>query len=101
MPAPTSQVLVFSDTLSEWPAAVVSRWCWNRRSCRCSTALPVSLRGVGRTFPAAEKGAGAKAFYGSTGTEAFITTPDELAKFQAAESGKWGRIIKQLGLAPQ
>jgi len=50
---------------------------------------------------AAEKGAAARAFYSSTGTEPFITTPEELAKFQAAESEKWGRIIKSAGIEPE
>ncbi len=28
-------------------------------------------------------------------------TPAELAKFQAAESQKWGRIIKAAGIQPE
>jgi len=62
---------------------------------------PAVIAKLREMLVAAEKGAGAKAFYGSTGTEAFITTPDELAKFQAAESGKWGRIIKAAGIEPE
>jgi tripartite-type tricarboxylate transporter receptor subunit TctC len=50
---------------------------------------------------AAEKGAAAKAFYTSTGTDPFGTTPDELATFQAAESAKWGKIIKAAGIEPE
>ncbi|XAH23010.1 tripartite tricarboxylate transporter substrate binding protein [Xylophilus sp. GW821-FHT01B05] len=38
------------------------------------------------------------AFYESSGTEVFTTTPDELAKFQTAESQKWGRIVKGAGI---
>jgi len=38
------------------------------------------------------------AFYESSGTEVFTTTPDELAKFQAGESQKWSRIIKAAGI---
>ena len=38
------------------------------------------------------------AFHGVSGTEVFTTTPDELAKFQNAESVKWGRIIKAAGI---
>ncbi|MBX3586027.1 MAG: tripartite tricarboxylate transporter substrate binding protein [Ramlibacter sp.] len=38
------------------------------------------------------------AFYGPTGTEPFTTSPDELAKFQAEESQKWGRIVKAAGI---
>ncbi|MDN4590645.1 ABC transporter substrate-binding protein [Xenophilus aerolatus] len=38
------------------------------------------------------------AFYEPTGTEVFTTTPDEMAKFQTAESQKWGRIVKAAGI---
>ena len=37
----------------------------------------------------------------ATGTEACTTTPEELAKFQAAESQKWGRVIKAAGIEPE
>jgi tripartite-type tricarboxylate transporter receptor subunit TctC len=40
-------------------------------------------------------------FYQSTGTEIFTTTPPELAKFQQAESAKWGRIIKAANIQPE
>ncbi|WP_198971853.1 Bug family tripartite tricarboxylate transporter substrate binding protein [Xylophilus sp. ASV27] len=38
------------------------------------------------------------AFYESTGTEVFTTTPEELARFQSDESQKWGRIVKAAGI---
>jgi tripartite-type tricarboxylate transporter receptor subunit TctC len=50
---------------------------------------------------AATKSAGAKLFYESTGTEAVVSTPEELARFQTAESGKWGRIIRAANIAPE
>ena len=31
----------------------------------------------------------------------FATTPEELAKFQAAETQKWGRVIKAAGIEPE
>ena len=40
-------------------------------------------------------------YYTSTGTEPFVTTSDELAKFQAAESDKWKAIIKKAGIEPE
>jgi tripartite-type tricarboxylate transporter receptor subunit TctC len=40
-------------------------------------------------------------FYQSTGTEIFTSTSDDLRKFQAAESIKWGRIIKSAGIEPE
>ena len=50
---------------------------------------------------AATRGASAKNFYESTGTEAVTSSPEELAKFQSAESQKWGRIIKAAGITPE
>jgi tripartite-type tricarboxylate transporter receptor subunit TctC len=50
---------------------------------------------------AATKSPSARNFYESTGTEAVVSTPDELAKFQSGESQKWGRIIKAAGITPE
>ena len=40
----------------------------------------------------------AKAFFESTGSEAYTTTPEGLAKFQHEEADKWGRVIKAAGI---
>ena len=50
---------------------------------------------------AATKGAAARMFYETSGTDPVISTPQELAKFQAAESQKWGRIIKAANIQPE
>ncbi|MDR6860854.1 tripartite tricarboxylate transporter substrate binding protein [Variovorax guangxiensis] len=47
---------------------------------------------------AAKSEAAKTAFYDPTGTEVFTSTPEELAKFQAGESQKWGRIVKAAGI---
>jgi len=47
---------------------------------------------------AAKSEAAKTGFYDPSGTEVFTTTPEELAKFQAAESQKWGRIVKAAGI---
>ena len=47
---------------------------------------------AGTTSPAA------KAFFDASGTEPFTTTPDALAKFQQAETQKWGKVIKAAGI---
>jgi len=47
---------------------------------------------------AAKSDAAKAAFYDPTGTEVFTTSPEDLAKFQAAESQKWGRIVKAAGI---
>ncbi len=43
----------------------------------------------------------AKAFFDTSGGEPFVTTPDALAKFQLAESQKWGKVIKAAGIEPE
>jgi tripartite-type tricarboxylate transporter receptor subunit TctC len=43
----------------------------------------------------------AKSFYESTGTDPVTSTPEELGKFQAAESQKWGRIVKAANITPE
>jgi tripartite-type tricarboxylate transporter receptor subunit TctC len=47
---------------------------------------------------AAHSDAAKTAFYEPSGTEVFTTSPQELAKFQADESQKWGRIVKAAGI---
>lgn len=49
----------------------------------------------------AARSSSAAGFYQSTGTEIFTSTPAELGRFQAAESLKWGRIIKAAGIVPE
>ena len=47
------------------------------------------------------KSPAAKAFFDTAGSEMWTTTPDELAKFQAAETQKWGKVIKAAGIEPE
>ncbi|MBU2409805.1 MAG: tripartite tricarboxylate transporter substrate binding protein, partial [Gammaproteobacteria bacterium] len=47
---------------------------------------------------AAKSDSARTAFYEPTGTAVFTTTPDELGKFQTAESKKWGSIVKAAGI---
>jgi tripartite-type tricarboxylate transporter receptor subunit TctC len=47
---------------------------------------------------AARSEAARTTFYEPTGTEVFTTTPEEMVKFQADESRKWGRIVKAAGI---
>lgn len=43
----------------------------------------------------------AKAFFESGGAQAWTTTSPELAKFQADETLKWGKVIKAAGIEPE
>jgi tripartite-type tricarboxylate transporter receptor subunit TctC len=46
----------------------------------------------------AVKSAAAASFFSTAGSEAWTTTPEELARFQAAETLKWGKVIKAAGI---
>ncbi len=46
----------------------------------------------------ATKGPRAEAFYKNTGFEVVTSTSEELAKFQAQESAKWGTVIRKAGI---
>lgn len=46
----------------------------------------------------ATKSAPARSFYDTAGSEAWTTSPEGLAKFQAAETQKWGKVIKAAGI---
>jgi len=50
---------------------------------------------------AAVKSAAAKTFFETAGSEPWTTSPDELAKFQAVETQKWGKVIKAAGIEPE
>ena len=49
----------------------------------------------------ATQSAGAKAFFDNSGSVAWSTSPEELGKFQAAETAKWGKVIKAAGIEPE
>ena len=47
------------------------------------------------------KSAAARTFFDTAGSEPWTTTPDELARFQTAETLKWGKVIKAAGIEPE
>ena len=49
----------------------------------------------------ATKSAAAKQFFEASGASPWTTGSDELAKFQAGETLKWGRVIKAAGIEPE
>ncbi|ADU38002.1 Bug family tripartite tricarboxylate transporter substrate binding protein [Variovorax paradoxus] len=60
---------------------------------------PAVVKRLNELLVKAAKSESAKtAFYEPTGTEVFTSSPEELAKFQAGESQKWGRIVKAAGI---
>ncbi len=47
------------------------------------------------------KSPGVQQFFTASSGEPFPTTPEGLAKFQAEETAKWGRVIKAAGIEPE
>jgi tripartite-type tricarboxylate transporter receptor subunit TctC len=70
---------------------------WFAAYVPAGTPAPVVAR-LNELLIAATKSAAAKSFFENAGSEAWTTTPDELAKFQAAETQKWGKVIKAAGI---
>jgi len=73
---------------------------WFAAYVPAGTPAPIVAR-LHELLVAGTKSASAKQFFESTGTDPWTTTPDELAKFQAAEAQKWGRVIKAAGIEPE
>lgn len=73
---------------------------WFAAYVPANTPAPVVTE-LNKLMTQATKSAVAAAFYQSTGTEIYTTTPADLGKFQQAESQKWGRIIKAAGITPE
>lgn len=62
------------------------------------TPQPIIARLNELLTKAAKSPATNSAFYATSGTEVFTTSPQELGKFQIEESIKWGEIIKKAGI---
>ena len=63
---------------------------------------PAVVARLRELLAAGTKSASAKSFFESTGTEAWTTaSAEELARFQAAEAQKWGKVIKSAGIEPE
>lgn len=62
---------------------------------------PAVVRRLNALLVAATKSGPVTSFYDKTGVDPFTTTPEELAAFQAAETKKWGDIIRKAGIQPE
>jgi len=70
---------------------------WFAAYAPAGTPAPVVAR-LNQLLTAATQSAAAKSFFDNAGSEAWSATPEELAKFQAAETVKWGKVIKAAGI---
>jgi tripartite-type tricarboxylate transporter receptor subunit TctC len=62
---------------------------------------PAVVARLNELLAVATKAPAAKAFFETAGSDAWHTTPEELAKFQASETQKWGKVIKAAGIEPE
>jgi len=64
-------------------------------------ASPGVVARLRELFIGATQHSTAQSFFKTTGIEPWTTTSAELAKFQAAESAKWAKVIKAAGIEPE
>ncbi len=62
---------------------------------------PAVVKRLNALLVAATRSGPVTAFYEKTGVDAFTTTPEQLAAFQATETRKWGEIIKKANIQPE
>jgi tripartite-type tricarboxylate transporter receptor subunit TctC len=70
---------------------------WFAAYVPAGTPAPVVAR-LRELLVAGTESPAAKSFFATGGSEPWTTTPEELAKFQAAETTKWGKVIKAAGI---
>lgn len=70
---------------------------WFAAYVPAGTPAPVVAR-LNDLLHVAVKSAAAKTFFDTSGSEPWTTSSTELASFQAAETQKWGRVIKAAGI---
>jgi tripartite-type tricarboxylate transporter receptor subunit TctC len=73
---------------------------WFAAYVPAGTPAPVVSR-LHDLLVAATRSTPAKTFFDSTGSDAWTTTPDGLAKFQSTDAQKWGKVIKAAGIEPE
>jgi len=73
---------------------------WFAAYAPANTPAPV-VRRLNELMHNALRSPGVQQFFTSTSGEAFPTTPEGLASFQAEESSKWRRVIRAAGIEPE
>lgn len=84
-------------TLSEAGVKGYEMTYWFAAYVPAGTPAPVVGR-LNELLAKSVKAPAAATFYGTTGTEALTGTPDELRRFQQAESRKWEHVITAAGI---
>ncbi len=73
---------------------------WFAAYAPANTPAPVVKR-LNELMHNALKSPGVQQFFTGSSGQAFPTTPEGLAKFQADETAKWGKVIKAAGIEPE
>jgi tripartite-type tricarboxylate transporter receptor subunit TctC len=73
---------------------------WFAAYVPAGTPRPVVTR-LNELLVKATQSVAAKAFFDASGAEAWSSSPEELARFQAGETLKWGKVIKAAGIEPE
>ena len=73
---------------------------WFAAYAPAGTPAPVQKR-LNELLTTAVRAPAAKAFFETSGAEAWTSTPEELARHQAAETLKWGKVIRAAGIDPE
>lgn len=73
---------------------------WFAAYAPAGTPVPVVQR-LSQLLAEATRSPGAQAFFAMSGTQAWVSSPEELAVFQQQEASKWGRVIQAAGIQPE
>lgn len=73
---------------------------WFAAYVPAGTPAPVAAK-LRQWLVAAVSSEGAQAFFRTSATQAWTTSPVELSEYQNAEIQKWGRVIEAAGIAPE
>lgn len=84
-------------TISEAGVKGYEMTYWFAAYAPAGTPAPVVAK-LNELLTAAAKSPTAASFYGTSGTEILTSTPEELHKFQLAESQKWNKVITAAGI---
>lgn len=87
-------------TIAEAGVAGYDMGYWFAVYAPANTPAPVIAR-LNELLAAATQSPPARRFFDTSGSERWTTSPRELADFQAAETLKWGEVIKAAGIIPE
>ncbi|QBK04825.1 tripartite tricarboxylate transporter substrate binding protein [Hylemonella gracilis] len=73
---------------------------WFAAYAPAGTPAPVVSK-LNQLLVTAVKSEASKSFFDASGSVAWTTTPAELARFQAVETSKWGKVIKAAGITAE